>query len=78
MATKPIILISGSTDDKGSEFADFSLGLSMNYPNALIAAGGMPWVLPCQPKARFVVESVSHAVGALLTGGDEIDPKLYI
>ena len=77
MATKPIILISGSTGDKSSEFADFSLGLSMNYPNALIAAGGMRWVLPCQPKARFVAEAVSHADGVLLTGVDDIDPKLY-
>ncbi len=77
MATKPVILISGSTDDKGSEFADFSLGLSMNYPDALIAAGGMPWVLPCHPKARFVAEAVGRADGVLLTGGDDIDPKLY-
>ena len=77
MATKPIILISGSTDDKGSEFSDYSLGLSMNYPRAIIAAGGMPWLLPCQPEGRFVAEAVSRADGLLLTGGDDVDPKLY-
>lgn len=77
MATKPIILISGSTDDKGSEFSDYSISLSMNYPLALSAAGGMPWILPCQSDAGYVREAVRQASGILLTGGDDIDPKLY-
>lgn len=77
MATRPNILISASTDDKGSEFSDFSIGLSMNYPLALSAAGGMPWVLPCQPDAAFVREAVRQSSGILLTGGDDIDPKWY-
>ena len=47
MNKPPIILISGSTDDKGAEFTDYSLSLSMNYPLALKAAGGLPWLLPC-------------------------------
>lgn len=77
MPTSPAILISPSTDDRGSEFADFSLGLSMNYPLAIKAAGGMPWVLPCIPERRFVAEAVRRADGVLLTGGDDVDPKLY-
>jgi len=77
MATKPIILISGSTDDKGSEFSDYSIGLSMNYPLAITAAGGMPWILPCQPEPAHVREAVRQASGILLTGGDDVDPKLY-
>ena len=77
MANKPIILISGSTDDQGSEFADFSLGLSMTYALAIQAAGGMPWLLPTVPEARFVREAVSRADGLLLTGGDDVDPKRY-
>lgn len=78
MPVKPVILISGSTDDKGAEFTDYSLSLSMNYPLALKAAGGLPWLLPCHPHRPFVAESVRRADGILLTGGDDIDPKLYI
>jgi putative glutamine amidotransferase len=74
---KPLILISGSTDDKGAEFTDYSLSLSMNYVDALAAAGGMPWLLPCVPKEEFVAEAVRRADGVLLTGGDDVDPKLY-
>jgi putative glutamine amidotransferase len=73
----PLILISGSTDDKGHEFTDYSLSLSMRYPNALLAAGGMPWLLPCVPERDFVAEAVKRADGVLLTGGDDVDPKLY-
>lgn len=77
MPVKPVILISGSTDDKGAEFTDYSLSLSMNYPLALNAAGGLPWLLPCHPHRPFVAESVRRADGILLTGGDDVDPKLY-
>ena len=77
MPVKPIILISGSTDDRGAEFTDYSLSLSMNYPLALKAAGGLPWLLPCHPQRPFVAESVGRADGVLLTGGDDVDPKLY-
>ena len=75
MPVKPIILISGSTDDRGAEFTDYSLSLSMNYPLALKAAGGLPWLLPCHPQRPFVAESVRRADGVLLTGGDDVDPK---
>jgi len=74
---RPTILISGSTDDRGAEFTDYSLSLSMNYPQALAAAGGMPWLLPCEPERKFVAEAVQHADGILLTGGDDVEPKRY-
>src|SRR5262245_43484803 len=38
MKNAPVVLISGSTDDRGAEFTDYSLSLSMNYPLALMAA----------------------------------------
>jgi putative glutamine amidotransferase len=74
---RPTILISGSTDDRGAEFTDYSLSLSMNYPQALAAAGGMPWLLPCEPERKFVADAVRRADGILLTGGDDVDPKRY-
>lgn len=73
----PVILISGSTDDRGAEFVDYSLSLSMNYPNALKRAGGLPWLLPCVPEKDFISEAVRRCEGVLLTGGDDVDPKLY-
>jgi|SRR6185436_16279151 putative glutamine amidotransferase len=74
---RPTILISGSTDNRGAEFSDYSLSLSMNYPQALAAAGGMPWLLPCEPERKFIAQAVQRADGILLTGGDDIDPKRY-
>src|SRR6185503_9872710 len=59
------------------EFDDFSLSLSMNYPRAVEAGGGMPWLAPCLPERRFVMEAVGRADGVLLTGGEDIDPKRY-
>ena len=73
----PIILISGSTDDRGTEFTDYSLSLSMNYPHALLAAGGLPWLLPCEPNPDVVAEAVRRSDGVLLTGGDDVEPRLY-
>lgn len=75
--TPPTILMSGSTDDKGAEFTDYSLSLSMNYPLALKAAGALPWLLPCEPERDFVAEAVKRCDGVLLTGGDDVDPKWY-
>jgi putative glutamine amidotransferase len=77
MPAKPVILMSGSTDDRGAEFTDYSLSLSMNYPSALIVAGSLPWLLPCHPDRGFVAGAVQRADGILLTGGDDVDPKLY-
>lgn len=77
MKTPPMILISGSTDDRGSEFADYSMGLSMSYPLAVRAAGGEPWLLPCVPDRAYVAGAVRRCDGVLLTGGDDVDPGRY-
>ena len=77
MTRDPLILISASTEAKGVEFADTSLSLSLNYPLAIKAGGGAPWVVPCLPDRKFVAESVRRCDGVLLTGGDDIEPRLY-
>src|SRR5262245_55094984 len=77
MRRAPLILVSGSTENRGAELGDFSLSLSLNYPLAIQAAGGMPWLLPCMPARDFVGESVRRADGVLLTGGDDVHPELY-
>ena len=73
----PVILISGSTEKRGAEFGDTSLSLSMNYPMAVQAGGGMAWLLPCTPEKGFIAEAVRRCDGVLLTGGDDVNPKLY-
>jgi len=77
MNSKPVVLISGSTDKHGVEFSDSSMSLSLNYPLAIHRAGGVPQILPCLPDAGFVAESVRNSDGVLLTGGDYVQPELY-
>src|SRR5947207_2188700 len=73
----PLILISGSTEKRGAELDDFSLSLSLKYPLAVQAAGGMPWLLPCVPEPQFVAQAVRRVDGVLLSGGDDVQPRLY-
>ena len=77
MQRPPLILISGSTEQRGAELDDFSLSLSLKYPLAIEAAGGMPWLLPCLPGPDFVAEAVRRADGVLLSGGDDVQPAVY-
>src|SRR4026207_1084109 len=74
---RPTILISASTQQKGAELGDLSLSLSLNYPLAIEAGGGIPWLLPCVPDRRFLEESVARCDGVVWTGGDDIRPELY-
>jgi putative glutamine amidotransferase len=77
MKRLPVILISGSTQQHGAELADTSASLSLKYPLAIQTAGGLPWLLPCVPERDFLAESVRRCEGVLLTGGDDVEPRLY-
>jgi putative glutamine amidotransferase len=77
MNGKPLILITGSVERRGVEFADTSISLSDRYPRAIAAAGGLPWVLPCLPDEPLVAEAVRRCQGVMLTGGDDLQPGLY-
>src|SRR3989442_6300255 len=37
----------------------------------------MPWVLPCWPAENIVAEAVRRCDGVMLTGGDDVEPRLY-
>jgi putative glutamine amidotransferase len=74
---KPLILITPDTQRKGAEFGDMSCSLSDRYPRAVIAAGGVPWVLPCLPDDNVVAEAVRRCDGVMLTGGEDVQPGLY-
>lgn len=78
MKCPPLILISPSTESKGAEFGDTSMSLSENYPRAVMAAGGLPVTMPCTLSGAMVAECVRRCDGVLLTGGDDIQPRLYL
>ncbi len=77
MKKAPLILVVPGTQPRGAEFADYSLSLSNRYLEALIAAGGVPWVMPVKPQREFAAECVRRCDGVMLTGGDDVEPKLY-
>jgi putative glutamine amidotransferase len=77
MKRRPVILITPSTDDRGTEFGDQSISLSNNYSDAIIAAGGLPQIFPATTSKAIMREAVHRCDGVLMTGGDDIDPKLY-
>ena len=77
MKKPPLILISPSTQNRGAEFSDASISLSNRYLEAIIAGGGLPWVMPCVPLLDLAAESVRRCDGVVLTGGNDVQPKLY-
>ncbi len=77
MTRAPLILITPSTQIQGAEFLDSSISLSDRYPAAVVAAGGIPWVMPCLPKSDLIAEYVRRSDGVMLTGGDDLQTGLY-
>jgi putative glutamine amidotransferase len=74
---KPLILISPDFDPSGVEFDDPSLSLSMRYPEAVVACGGVPVVMTHTESAELIAEYVRRSDGVLLTGGEDLNPELY-
>jgi putative glutamine amidotransferase len=72
-----LVLITACIERRGREFSDTSCSLSDRYAQAIAAAGGIPWVLPCLPDEGVLAEAVRRCDGVMLTGGDDIDPRLY-
>jgi putative glutamine amidotransferase len=77
MSRPPLILVSPDIESKGKEFADQSLSLSGRYQQALLAAGALPVAMPATTAPEFVAECVRRCDGVLLTGGDDVQPRLY-
>jgi len=64
-------------EKKGVEFEDLSSSLSAAYSRATINGGGLPMILPATISREIIAECVSRADGVMLTGGDDIEPRLY-
>ena len=77
MARPPLILVSPNIEKKGDEFGDLSISLSETYQQALMGVGAIPTVLPATTSREVVREMVARCDGVLLTGGEDIDPRIY-
>jgi putative glutamine amidotransferase len=70
-------LVSPDVEAKGKEHADFSISVSGAYQRALLVAGGLPLSLPATTDRNWLAESIRRSDGLLLTGGDDVEPRLY-
>ncbi len=73
----PLVLVSPTIDRAGPEFRDLSLSLSAKYTEAIEATGGMPLTMPASTDREVIAECVRRSDGVLMTGGDDIEPRLY-
>ena len=78
MTKPPLILISPNIEKKGDEFGDLSISLSETYQQVLMGAGAIPWALPATVSRDLIAECVRRSDGVLLTGGEDVDPRLYV
>jgi putative glutamine amidotransferase len=77
MTPAPLILVSPDIQGKGKEHGDMSINLSNRYQEALMAAGGLPLAMPATISPECIAACVRRADGVLLTGGDDVEPRLY-
>jgi putative glutamine amidotransferase len=77
MAKFPLILVSGDTEKKGVEMGDVSTSLSERYQRAILDEGGIPVIMPATVDPERIAECVRRCDGVMLTGGEDIDPRLY-
>ncbi|HQB16768.1 MAG TPA: gamma-glutamyl-gamma-aminobutyrate hydrolase family protein [Verrucomicrobiota bacterium] len=76
MSRPPLILVAPHIEAQGADSRDLSLQVSLNYQRALLAAGGLPLVMPVTTTRRLIAECVRLADGVLLTGGQDVNPRL--
>ncbi|MCF0149647.1 MAG: gamma-glutamyl-gamma-aminobutyrate hydrolase family protein [Clostridium sp.] len=69
---KPIIAVTALFDDKKE-----SIWMLQEYLDSIIEAGGIPVILPLIDNREDIRSLVSIYDGFLLTGGQDINPKIY-
>jgi len=77
MKRPPLILISPNIEKKGEEFGDLSTSLSETYQQALMRCGGLPIAMPATVSRPIIAQCLGRCDGVLLTGGEDVDPRLY-
>lgn len=71
---KPIIGINCDYEEEGKQPYSFAY---RNYVEAIIAAGGIPLLLPIMKDGDDVRNSLKRIDGLLLTGGNDVPPHRY-
>lgn len=74
---RPLILVTPHTEKDGTEPPDTAVRLSNCYAEAVLAARGLPLILPCIPDPAMIREAVGRADGVLISGGEDVAPHLY-
>ena len=77
MPRAPLILVSPDIESEGKEHGDRSISLSARYLDALTRVGALPLAMPASISREVVAECVFRCDGVLLTGGDDVEPRLY-
>lgn len=54
-----------------------SIWMFPGYIDGMMAAGGMPYILPLIDDVREIVKFVDEFDGFLFTGGQDVDPQMY-
>jgi putative glutamine amidotransferase len=72
-----LVLLSPNIEKKGDEFGDISISVSETYQQALLGVGAIPVALPATLSRAIISECVRRCDGVLLTGGEDVDPRLY-
>jgi putative glutamine amidotransferase len=77
MTKPPLILVSPNVHKRGGEFGDLALCLAETYQHALLSVGAIPVALPSTVSPEVIAECVRRSDGVLLTGGEDVEPRLY-
>ncbi len=77
MSRPPLVLVSPNIERNGDEFGDLSLSLVETYQQALMGCGAIPLALPTTTSRELIAECVGRCDGVLLTGGEDVDQRIY-
>lgn len=77
--TKPIIGISGSRliDQQGPFPGYHRSYVNEDYVDSVIQNGGIPYIIPFNEDSEVTIAQVANVDGLILSGGHDIDPRLY-
>jgi len=75
---RPVIgITSGEIHNRIETWWAVSYGQTQTYVNSIIAAGGVPLLLPLTTDTKLLRQLGGMLDGLLLAGGNDIDPKRY-
>lgn len=76
---KPVIGISGNIlINKGNTFSGYRRSyVNQDYVEAILRAGGIPFIIPFNEDLESIREMVEHVDGVILSGGHDVNPYNY-